>query len=69
MFYKEILDYDTQLRAEGREEGREEGEAKGRAEGINIGITKMLELIKSGLSLEEAQRKISEEQHELPALA
>jgi len=61
MFYKDILDYDTQLRAEGKEEGR--------AEGINIGITKMLELIKSGLSPEEAQRKIREEQHELPAPA
>jgi len=37
MFYKDFLDYDTQLKAEAREEGREEGKAEGREEGREEG--------------------------------
>ena len=33
MFYKDFLDYDTQLLAEGRAEGEAKGRAEGRAEG------------------------------------
>ena len=46
MFYKDILDYDTQLRAEGRDEGRSEG----RSEGIFDAAIKFL---KKGMSLED----------------
>ena len=38
MFYKDILDYDTQLKAEGRAEGKAEGKAEGRAEGAENAI-------------------------------
>ena len=49
MFYKDILDYDTQLLKEGE------------ARGLSLGIGKMLELIKSGFSPEEAWHKINDE--------
>ena len=54
MFYKDILDYDTQLKEEGKIEGREEGEAIGEARGKKEGINILAELIKSGHTLEEA---------------
>jgi len=38
VFYKDFLDYDTQLRSESRAEGKAEGEAKGRAEGKAEGL-------------------------------
>jgi len=42
VFYKDILDYDTQLRAEGKVEGKAEGliegEARGEAKGFDIAL-------------------------------
>jgi len=69
MFYKDILDYDTQLKAEGVEEGIAKGKAeglakglaKGKAEGLAEGINKLAALIKRGLSLDEAMALINEE--------
>ena len=46
---------------EGIAEGRVEGRAEGRAEGVNAGASKIVELIKSGLSPDEALRKVNEE--------
>jgi len=65
MFYKDFLNYDNQVKAEVREaalaevkaEVREEALAEGKAEGA----TKVIELIKSGLTPDEALRKITEE--------
>ena len=42
MFYKDILDYDTQLKAEGRAEGRAEGKAEGKAEGLLEAAARLL---------------------------
>ena len=47
--------------AEGREEGREEGIVEGAEKGANAGANKIIELIKSGLSPDEALRKFNEE--------
>ena len=41
--------------------GEARGVAKGKTEGIAIGATRLAELIKSGLSVEEAIRIINEE--------
>ena len=59
MFYKDIFDYDTQL----REEGIAEGEARGKAQGI----TKMIELIKSGITPDDAVKLLLGNQEEQPA--
>jgi len=53
------------LHERGVEEGRAEGIDKGRIEGFANGAAKLAELIKNGLSVEEALRKISEVQQEL----
>ena len=53
VFYKDFLDYDTQLKMEGR--------AEGKAEGVAIGLDKLAELIKNGFSLDEAMRKVKED--------
>jgi len=45
----------------GHEVGREEGLAEGLAEGLTEGANRIVELIKSGLSPDEALRKINEE--------
>jgi hypothetical protein len=50
VMYESIMDYDAQLRTEGREEGMEKG--------IAVGAQKLAELIKRGLSLEEAMQKV-----------
>ena len=43
------------------DEGRVEGRLEGRVEGVNIGVSRLAELLKSGLTLEDAIQKISEE--------
>ena len=43
------------------EKHKNEGRVEGRAEGRTEGASKMLELIKSGLSPDEAFRKVNEE--------
>jgi predicted transposase/invertase (TIGR01784 family) len=48
-------------RAEGREEGRAEGREEGRAEGNAEGIKKLAALIQSGLSLDDALRKLGQQ--------
>lgn len=45
-------------------EGEARGEEKGKAEGINIGVTKMLELIKSGVSPDEAWQRVLNDQED-----
>ena len=60
VFYKDILDYDTQLRSEGRAEGRAEGEAKGEAKGEVKGVEKAICIAiqnNAPLSLIEAMAK------------
>ena len=52
-------------RERGWYEGREEGKEEGRKEGVTIGAIKLAELIKSGLSVDEAVLKIKEEQNGL----
>jgi len=37
-----------------------EGRAEGKAEGVEIGINRLAEFIKSGLSLDEAMEKVKE---------
>ena len=54
--YKDILDYDTQLRAEGRAEGRVEGKAEGKAEGVEETICVAIQN-NAPLSLLEAMAK------------
>ncbi|MCL2200096.1 MAG: hypothetical protein FWB80_14380 [Defluviitaleaceae bacterium] len=56
-----VLKYETYLTKEEREEAEIRGEARGKAEGIAEGASKVIELIKSGLTPEEALRKITEE--------
>ncbi|MDR0271988.1 MAG: hypothetical protein LBI27_01530 [Clostridiales bacterium] len=50
IMYSDILDYDTQLREEAWEEGMEKG--------ISVGAQRILELIKKGLSPEDAYKQI-----------
>ncbi|MDR0273280.1 MAG: hypothetical protein LBI27_08200 [Clostridiales bacterium] len=45
-------------RKEGRSEGRKEGRSEGRNEGIAVGAQKLLDLLKSGLSPEEAYQRV-----------
>ncbi|MDR0271901.1 MAG: Rpn family recombination-promoting nuclease/putative transposase [Clostridiales bacterium] len=54
IMYSDILDYDTQLREEAWEEGMEEGMEAG----MEAGVQRLLELIKKGLSPEEAGRQV-----------
>ena len=49
MFYKDILDYDTQLRQESEARGEAKGEARGEAKGI---MKTALKLLESGTSLQ-----------------
>jgi predicted transposase YdaD len=42
----------------GMEKGKAEGRAEGRAEGISVGAQRILELIKKGLSPEDAYKQI-----------
>ena len=53
--------------AKGREEGREEGREKGREEGVSIGALGIIELIKGGLSPDEALRKFNENREAMTA--
>ena len=46
---------------EGRAEGRAEGREEGRAEGTAEGIKKLAALIQSGLSLDDALRKLGQQ--------
>ena len=57
----EGLEIADRYRQEGLAEGRVEGLAEGRVEGIDFGVSRMMELIKTGLSPEDAFRKIQEE--------
>ena len=44
-----------------RNEGRVEGRTEGAEKGVSAGASKIVELIKSGLSPDEALRKVNEE--------
>jgi len=63
---KQGMTFEEKWHSEGKAEGIIEGEARGEArgitEGIGIGVAKVIELIKSGLSPDEAVQKINEEQ-------
>ena len=48
-------------RNEGWVDGKEEGITEGASKGVNVGANRIVELIKSGLSPDEALRKVSEE--------
>ena len=53
VFYKDILDYDTQLRQEGKAEGKAEGKVEGKAEGKVEGLLEAAaNLLKKGLDLQ-----------------
>jgi len=56
MLYKDILDYDTQL----KEEGKIEGKIEGITEGIALAADKFMEFIAKGLTPEEAKKKLLE---------
>jgi predicted transposase/invertase (TIGR01784 family) len=47
-------------REEGRAEGREEGRAEGKIEGMAEGIKNLAALLKSGISLDEAMKKLGQ---------
>jgi len=59
---KQGMTFEEKWHSEGKAEGIIEGEARGITEGIGIGVAKVIELIKSGLSPDEAVQKINEEQ-------
>jgi len=59
---KQGMTFEEKWYSEGKAEGIIEGEARGITEGIGIGVAKVIELIKSGLSPDEAVQKINEEQ-------
>jgi len=54
MFYKDIIDYDTQLKQEGKVEGIREG----KREGKTLGANRLAELLREGLPLDEALKVI-----------
>ena len=56
-----LLSFRDRYLNEGRKEGRQEGREEGREEGRGEGVTMLAELIKKGLSLEDALQKIQEE--------
>ena len=67
MDYKSyFFDYEVQVREEiryeAKEEGREEGIQQGIQQGVQQTILKLAELIKAGLSVEEALARIQNEQ-------
>ena len=62
MFYKDIFDYDTQLRAEGKAEGRAEGRAEGKAEGRAEGFDIALAVAK-GLLRGISPKQLAAEYH------
>ena len=50
----------------GEAKGEAKGEARGTVKGVVIGANKLAELIKSGLSLDDALRIINEEMYVAP---
>jgi len=58
---KYTMTYPEKRWLEGWIDGREEGYEKGYKEGIAIGASRIVELIKSGLTPDKAWRKMNEE--------
>ena len=56
---KKSMSVAEELRMEGRLEGIEEGIQQGIQQGVQQGVTMLAELIKAGLSLEEALEKVN----------
>ena len=60
---KNTMTMAEKYRNEGWLDGREAGREEGMEKGLNIGASKLAKLIRSGLSLDEALRKLSEEEN------